>query len=270
MSLVESAAAPVTVPAGGLDVSPSRETPSKPPPLRLLDAIVLRDDAMGRALGRFIDRMERRVYAAGMRLELSDDFELLAEINPFLDKAPLTSQFDPGVSDIGPANGFWFKGINAKGEIIQTMALRLYDYRETTIALELESLRTFYADPSASAHPEETCTVTAPAAHGITGRVCYQGDFWIKAASGLRGTGLSYPLSRLGMAIAFARWEPDFFFATVHDGIVRKGVAAQYGYRNLQPGGVYRVLPRTDEILDEWLIWMDWRDVMDMVERESA
>lgn len=269
MSLVEGAAAPLSQPAVSAS-TPLHDPKTAHGPLRLIDAVVLRDDALGRSLRRLIDRLERQVYAAGMRLELSDDFELLAEINPFLDKAPLTSQFDPNVSDIGAANGFWLKGLDAKGEIIQTMALRLFDFRDTTAALELESLRAFYADPAASAHPEETCVVTAPAAHVITGRVCYQGDFWIKAASGLRGAGLSYPLSRLGMAIAFARWEPDFFYATVHDRIVRKGVAARYGYRNFQPGGVYRVLPRTDEVLDEWLIWMTWRDVRDLIEREGV
>lgn len=239
-----------------------------PPPGRLTDMIKPRNDTCGRAIASCIDRYEAQAFAAGIRLELETDFHLLAEINPYLDKAPLTPQFDPSVSDIGPMNGFWLKGINGRGEIVQTQAVRVDDLTGTSLALHLKSLKAFYNDPSKSAHPQETCEVEAPAAYGITGRVGYHGEFWIKGGlNGYRGHDLAIILPRIGMAVAQARWAPDFMYGTIQPAIAEKGIVARYGYHNVQPHGIIWTLPQSDTVLDEWLMWMGWRDMMDLIER---
>ena len=241
-------------------VSPDR-------PIRLSDAVITRDTPLGRAIRRFIEFYDQRAFASGLRLELSTDFDMLAAINPHLEKLPLTPQFDPAVSDIGPINGFWLKGVDARGEVIHTQAVRFDDLRRTTLALHLKSLRAFYANPKRSAHPDEACEVSAPAAYAITGQVCYHGEVWIKKGSGLRGHDLAHSTPRLALAIALARWSPDFVYGTVQPGIAEKGVVTRYGYRNMQPGGICWNIPKTGELLDEWLVWMAWRDLMEMIER---
>jgi len=35
----------------------------------------------------------------------------------------------------------------------------------------------------------------------------------------------------------------------------------------VQPHGIIWTLPQTDEVLDEWLMWMSWRDMVDLIER---
>ncbi|MEQ8667140.1 MAG: hypothetical protein RIC16_15590 [Rhodospirillales bacterium] len=244
-------------------VSPDR-------PIRLGDAVITRDTRLGRQIRRFIEHFDQQAFASGLRLELSTDFEMLAAINPHLDKLPLTPQFDPAVSEIGPVNGFWLKGVDARGEIVHTQAVRFDDLSHTTLALHLKSLRAFYAEPAVSAHPDESCDVSAPAACAITGRICYHGEVWIKKESGLRGHDLAHSTPRLALAIALARWLPDFVYGTVQPGIAEKGVVTRYGYRNMEPGGIHWIIPRTGERLDEWLVWMAWRDLIEMIERAGV
>lgn len=246
----------------------SRVAPDRP--ARLGDAVVTRDDRLGRAIRRYLEHHEQRIFASGVRLELSTDFELLADINPHLEKVPLTPQFDPAVSDIGPVNGFWLKGTDVRSEVVMTHATRFDDLSDTTLALHFKSLRAFYADPAATAHADERCRVKAPAAYTITGRTCYQGELWIKKSSGLRGHDLARDTPRVSFAIAMARWMPDVIYATVNPGIAEKGLVSRYGYRNAQPEGMYWNNPKTGEVLDEWLIWMTRRDLVDLIAGESG
>jgi len=236
---------------------------------RLTDLVMPRNDPLGRAVALCLDRYEAQAFAAGIRLELNTDFYHLAEISPHLDKMPLTPQFNPDVSDIGPVNGFWLKGIDGRGEIVQTQAVRLDDLEGTSLALHLKSLKAFYRDPAESSHPQETCDVDAPAAYGITGRVGYHGEFWVKGGvSGYRGHDLAVVLPRIGMAIALARWSPDFMYGTIQPAIAEKGIVARYGYHNVQPHGIVWNQPHLDQVLDEWLMWMSWRDMVDLIERK--
>lgn len=234
-------------------------------PVRLPDAVVTRDTPVGRAAKRCLEHFDQRVYASGITLELCNDFELLADINPYLEKLPLTPQFDPKVSDISPVNGFWIKGVDARGEVVYTHAVRYDDIGNTPLASHFSSLRAFYADPEVTADADERCVVEAPAAYTIAGKLCYQGELWIKKSSGFRGHDLAYTALRVTHAITLARWNPDYIYATINPGIAAKGVLARYGYTHAQPNGIRWNIPRTGELLDEWLIWIPRRDLIDIV-----
>lgn len=239
-------------------------------PLRLSEAVVARNDPIGRAAQRCLEHFDRRVFAAGIRLELCNDFELLAAINPHLDKLPLTPQFDPTVSDIGPVNGFWIKGVDNRGEVVYTHAVRHDDLGTGSLANFFSSLKAFYADPAKTADADERCVVEAPAAYTISGRLCYQGELWVKKSSGFRGHDLAHTALQVTHAITLARWNPDYIYATINPGIAEKGVLARYGYTHGQPKGIHWTIPRTGEVLDEWLIWIPRRDLIDIVERPFA
>lgn len=235
---------------------------------RLAESVPTRTDTTGDAIIRCLENYETRAFAAGIRLELSTDFQELADIVPHLDRAPLTPNFDPEFSDMGPMNGFWLKGIDARGEIVQTQAIRFDDLEGTSLAHHLRSLRAFYRSPAISAHPDETCEVEAPMAYGITGRVTYHGEFWVKGGpNGFRGRDLATVLPRIGVAIALARWSPDFMYGTFHPILAEKDVAARYGYHNFQPGGMIWKRPHLQTVLNEWLMWMTWREAADLIER---
>ncbi|MBT4889711.1 MAG: hypothetical protein HON65_09180 [Rhodospirillales bacterium] len=233
---------------------------------RLSDSITHTNDSIGRAIVSCLNHFEAKANARGIRLEIHTDFKQLANINEHLDKLPLTSQFDPVYSEIGPHNGFWIKGIDSRGEIVHTQAVRFDDLTGTYLAAHLKSLKAFYENPEKSAHPEETCDAQAPATFSITGRVCYQGEMWLKK-EGYRGRDLAMILPKISMALTLARWSPDYLYGTVQAGIVEKGVVAKYGHYNVQPHGIIYNCKRTNEFLDEWIEWVNWREIVDQIER---
>lgn len=238
---------------------------------RLADAVAAWAGPLDRACRDAINRGEAQAGRCGMSLTFSTDFDDLARVNRDLDKLPLTPQFDPALSDLGPGNAFWLRGTDAVGRVVQTQAVRMDDLTDTSLARHLVSLRAFYRDPARTAHPAETCSVTAPAAHAIGGRVCYHGEFWLAGgAHGFRGRGLARVLPTVGFAIALAGWSPDFIYGTVQPAIVEKGIVARYGYPNLQPRGILWTRPQAGDVLDEWLMWMTWREIADRVARAGA
>ena len=74
----------------------------------------------------------------------------------------------------------------------------------------------------------EGCVVTAEDAKLITGVVFVGGARWTRPD--YRAVPPSRLLSRLGRAYALARWPIDWAFAFMAPVLVRKGVAAAYGY----------------------------------------
>ena len=220
--------------------------------MRLPDQILARKTDRDRALMAVIEGTDAECFAHGIQITLQDDFDHLRQVNDRLDKLPLTPNFDPRRTAIGPVNGLWMKGVDLSGEVVLTQAARFYDLRDTTLALLHQSLHAFYDDPATQAEEGETCRCDAPATHFITGRVCYHGELWLERR--YRSKGLTKALSRLLMALVLLRWQPDYLFGMAQPGICRRGVGARYGYRNMQPHGMIWSVPSTGT-LDEWIIW---------------
>ncbi len=217
-----------------------------------------------------IEALEADVYASGVRLTLESDFAAYREACQTSEKKTLLPMFDPDIGDIGAHNGFWIKGVDIHGNLVHTQAACLYDLSRSTLAIHHRTLKAFYADPAASAEKGEACESRAPAAHGITGKVCYHGEFWIKGGSeGFRGKGLVRPLARIGLAVIYLRWVPDYAFAMVHPAICEKGIANEYGYRNMQPHGLVWNVPSSGTA-DEWLIWNNSTEIAETVTRSRT
>lgn len=211
-----------------------------------------------------ITRYDRALFSAGIQLSLENDFHELKTLGQTLDKLPLTPNFDPDVIDIGPANGFWMKGVDITGSVVFTQAARMYDCNTKTLAILHERLEAFYASPQQSAEKGETCVCEAPATHSITGDVCYHGEIWLD--SRFRKRGLTESLPRLMLALILMRWSPDYVFGMAQPGICKKGVGARYGYRHMQPHGMIWNVPSTGT-LDEWVIWNDREDIETVLTR---
>ena len=139
--------------------------------MRLPDQINARNTAWEQELRTIIEDLDRQTYARGIAITLECDFRRMKAVSDGLEKLPLTPNFDPDRIDIGPANGFWMKGVDPSGKVVLTQAARLYDCSNTTVALLHQSLRAFYADPTAAAEAGETCRCDAPATHTLTGQM---------------------------------------------------------------------------------------------------
>lgn len=230
--------------------------------MRLPDQLKPRNTEWGNLLARRIETFDEAAFAAGIQITLHNDFNELKRIGSNLDKLPLTPNFDPDKSNIGPSNGFWMKGVDVTGDVVLTQAARLYDCRNTTVALMHESLKAFYSDPAQHAEDGETCQCEAPATHVLTGQVGYHGELWLDHR--FRGHDLTRFLSRLLMTLVMLRWSPDYLFGMAQSGICRRGVGARYGYRNMQPHGMIWNVPSSGT-LDEWVIWNDRTDLKEVI-----
>ena len=193
--------------------------------LRLPDALTIKHGPAP-LLARFVLEGDKAAREIGIRLRLRHDFRELLYINKqqVTDGTwfRLVNHLNPEYCDLTPENSYWISGEDEQGEIVLTQAGRIYDWPDTN--LEKEALSMFYAGRDEG----EGCVVTAEDAQLITGVVFVGGARWTRPD--YRAVPPSRLLSRLGRAYALARWPIDWAFAFMAPVLVRKGVAAAYGY----------------------------------------
>src|SRR5262245_50864049 len=119
---------------------------------------------------------------------------------------PLVPMFNPEMCGATPKTSFALIGRNSAGEVVATLAARLYDWSATSLHEESVSLRMFVSDPQAAFKRGDKCEIRTPIAKTISGRVVFGGAAWYRPD--LRGKGLSMILPRISRAYAFTRWKP--------------------------------------------------------------
>ena len=184
------------------------------------------------------------------------------------DRGPIYPMFDVASSYIEPSNGFWVFGFSPKGELIHTQAVRLLDLSDMTLGAHLDTHRHKYITPDTTPDPDLTFYSGPEALQTITGKVCYQGDFWLRATGlgGPRSLGATSLLSRLLLEIMVGAWNPSFVFAFVPKKLAAKGAHLRYGYSHCEPG---HWLGPDQQITDEdHLIWMGAKDMANLVGRD--
>ncbi len=186
-------------------------------------------------MGRFFLEANAACEAAGITLTFGTFEELLeANTKNRASWKPVTSMYDHRYSKQGlaPDRAFCIFGRNADGDIVATQAARLFTLSETSLYDEFTSLRAFYDNPDRDKQPGETCTVTADATKSTVGRVLVGGAAWYRPD--FRGIALSAWLPRISRALAYTRWSTDLTTSIMVEGIVKGGVMARSGYRNIE------------------------------------
>ena len=184
-------------------------------------------------LGRFFLKAADAAARQGVTLSVGT-FADLVEVN-HRNRAtwlPLDTAYRPDLSDVGDPTTICILGRDGRGDVVATQGLRLFDWTSTNLKVEAEALRLFYSDPSRHAAPGESCTVSAPSAITITGRVAYGGAIWYRPD--YRGGRLSTILPRIGRAMAFTKWNVATVFALVIESNAKAGFPARIGYTNLE------------------------------------
>ncbi|MEK9723386.1 MAG: hypothetical protein VW405_07875 [Rhodospirillaceae bacterium] len=214
-------------------------------------------------LARYVLEIDTMAEQNGIHLELCKDFREFRDIrNAFDDRPPLPPIFNPSVTDIGPANGFWIKGTDDHGDIVHLQATRRNDIRGMSLAEHLHEQRQMYRLPGLN-RDLERASYAAPAAKTISGTVCYHGEIWLKGGpEGYRGKGLASLLPRMLLALALAEWTPDYVFGFVPTAIAHKGVLAQYGYIHVQQGGILWSGLDEDPLVNKWLAWLNREELI--------
>jgi len=207
---------------------------------------------------------------AGIQVEIGDDFaKYRAYRSQQPDRSPIYPMFDVASSYIDHTNGFWICGFNPSGELVHTQAVHLLDLSGISLATHLNTHRHKYITPDTTPDPDLTFYSGPEALHTISGKVCYQGDFWLRARGlgGPRSQGATNLLSRVLLEIMVEAWNPTFVFALVPKQLAAKGAHLRYGYCHCEPG---RWLGPDQQVTEEdYLIWMGANDLANLVARTS-
>lgn len=187
-------------------------------------------------LDRFFAAAEKTADDHGLILSIENDFEELLAFNQTQTATwyPLTPMYDPRVNRMSPETSFWISGRDHRGDIVATQCARFYDWTGTNFKAEFESLRLAYEHPDAVMFPEELAICEASSATAITGPVCFSGAAWYRPD--YRGTGLSSFLPRISRALAYNNWNTQYTYSFIEPKLAAKGVAARYGYTNVEAG----------------------------------
>ncbi|WP_195821708.1 hypothetical protein [Roseobacter sp. MH60115] len=208
----------------------------------------------------------RQLEAMGIRVEVGDDFaKYRAYRSKQLDRGAIYPMFDVASSYIERTNGFWICGFDSDGELIHTQAVRLLDLSDVSLAAHLNDHRHKYITPDTTPDPDLTFYSGPEALDSITGQVCYQGDFWLRAngLGGPRSQGATELLSRVLFEIMVGAWNPSFVFAFVPKRLGAKGAHLRYGYTHCELG---RWLGPDQQVTEEeYLIWMGAKDMANML-----
>jgi len=210
----------------------------------------------------------RDLEQAGLKVEIGDDFaKYRAYRSQQPDRGAIYPMFDVASSYIDHTNGFWICGFDSSGELVHTQAVRLLDLSGISLATHLNNHRHKYITPDTTPDPDLTFYSDPEALQTITGRVCYQGDFWLRASGlgGPRSQGATSLLSRILLEIMVETWNPSFVFALVPKRLAAKGAHLRYGYSHCEPG---RWLGPDQQVTEEdYLIWMGVNDMANLLAR---
>ncbi len=213
----------------------------------------------------------RDLEEAGTRIEIGDDFAAYRAYRAQQpDRGPIYPMFDVASSYIDHTNGFWVCGFNSSDELIHTQAVRLLDLTGTSLEAHLNTHRHKYITPDTTPDPDLTFYSGPEALKTITGKVCYQGEFWLRASGlgGPRSQGATSLLSRVLLELMVGAWDPSFVFAFVPKQLAAKGAHLRYGYSHCEPG---RWLGPDQQVTEEdYLIWMGANDMANMIARAPA
>ena len=181
-------------------------------------------------------------------------------LNPIFDEPPA-------------GQAFWIAGIAEDKALLTTQAGRLYDWRDTNLLREAQSLRLYYPNGRGARAPHgESVEMGCPSAENITGQVLFSGGIWIRPdLTGVRpeiGCRLSQVLARVTRYCGFLHWPLDYIISSISADLYAKGIANAYGQPHVEPG-----IKIAMQFMGEGgavLLWSDRKDIERDIERTLA
>ena len=198
-------------------------------------------------LGRFFLWADSAARDRGVTLSFGSLQDLIEANRSNADSwRPLFPVFDEALGGVTPETAFVLIGRDKRGEVVATQSARIYDWSETSLKDEANSLRMFYADPVAACARGDRCEITTPIAEKIRGRVAFSGAVWYRRD--FRGKDLATILPRISRAYAFTRWNSDFTIGLMADAVIAGGMAERVGYTKLEHSCVDLVVSPLGEV----------------------
>ncbi len=220
----------------------------------------------GLALTRFVSDCVTCIENAGLKIEFGTDFKRLRRETARQNlRGMLAPMFDEDCGHVQPGNSFWVTVADSNGELVATEALVLVELGEQSLSSHLHENLEWYRPPGNKVDCARS-TVSLSSAASLCGRVCYNGEMWIKGGpDGYRGSPLIALVPRAAMAMAFVKWMPDHIFALVEPGSAIKGLTARAGFVHLEQGSIDWQYRRKAETFAEWVTWLSASDARHLV-----
>ncbi len=118
----------------------------------------------------YITSIVRIAASKGVHLEIGTDFTAFRDIPKTQpQRKPVAPLFDPDHSSVSSANGFWVKGVNDRGEIVHTQAVRLIDLSGISLAEHLAQYLRDYRPHGDAVDPEKSRCVCLPSRPRLPG-----------------------------------------------------------------------------------------------------
>lgn len=212
---------------------------------------------------QYVARTTQMAKRKGITIEVGDDFAEYAEIiRTSRGEQPIGPPFDSRLHFLKSANGFWITGRDREGQIVHTQAMRKLDLAGQTLAEYLQERYRDFPPAGLNLDMEASTYRAGPAAHNITGTVCYHGDVWLKGGmGGFRGTGVSSLLARVMLTTAMLRWSPDHIIGFMPEQKAFKGLGEREGYMHSEPGSLSWKIANSEDSLEAFMVWMSRVDL---------
>ncbi len=147
--------------------------------LRLPDALTIKHGP-AELLARFVLEGDKEARRVGLRLRLRHDFDNLRRLNEYEvgrgNWFRLVNLFNPEYCDLTPENSYWLSGENEDGEIVATVAWRIFFWPDTNLLQEGRFL--FYG--RGKGRPCEFSPEAARVAAMVSGVVSFAGSLWVR------------------------------------------------------------------------------------------
>lgn len=213
---------------------------------------------------RFLTAQEARAKAASVTIEMSTDFVELQELVDGLEgREPLSPIFDWRRCRVDAENAFWIRGVNERNECVLLQAARIDDLGNKTLAQHIAENRDLIHTPYFKADTKNSTFDECFYLERITGRVVYAGETWISPDGPYRGGALASVCSGFAFGLSLLRWRPDYMYGTATHALMVRGIAAKYGYYHQHPKGLRWRRADGEGTVDEWVVWMDLKDLAD-------
>ena len=181
-------------------------------------------------LSQFFMKAIQSINERGISLRVTS-FSELEEINLRNSESwrPLFPSFSPSTGGVKDKAGYAIVGDNHTGDTVATQAVRVFEWQDTHLKAEAESLRMMYADPGTAARPGEECRVTADIAKDIRGRVSLGGAIWYHPD--YRRMQLPELFTRITRAYAYVTYGVDQHIGFLAPDSVTKRIHIRSGFR---------------------------------------
>lgn len=213
-------------------------------------------------------RLDAKDIDRSLSIEISDDIGAFLEANLAIDKYLPMPAFDRRQEGFVRGEAFWVRGLDAQGRLAHLQATFLVPEEPVEdLAAHLRARHARYkpggVDGIAAVVPE-----LCDEAQRISGRLCVQGEAWLRRD--YRGIGLSRPLVRYCLAQAYRRWSPDWIFGFTFEHTSYERFTRAAGYYHLQAEAFRWIGPAGQTVRREGMVWSSRADLLDMIRETES